>query len=148
MPDGRDSSHYNVLGIGKDASLSQITAAYRTAVLKHHPDRSNAAKSSPEEFLRAQQAYEVLRNDSLRKVYDRQLDQRRVLGHIAPSDIIRREDLQQLGGDDVMTYSCRCGGSYIVDLADMQLYTEFLLPCDTCSQYVCLDTSQEEPSNG
>lgn len=88
---------------------------------------------------------QVLGNDSLRVSYDRQLDQHRILGLISPSEVIGRQDLQQTVEDGVMTYDCRCGGSYVVDHADLQLYTETLLPCDTCSQYICLDTSHEQP---
>lgn len=88
---------------------------------------------------------QVLRNDGLRESYDRYLDQRRMLGLISPSEIIGRQDLHHTAEDGVMAYDCRCGGSYVVDVADLQLYTETLLPCDTCSQYICLDTSHEQP---
>ena len=89
---------------------------------------------------------QVLRDVDLREAYNRQLDQRRMLGHIAPSDTIGKEDLEHLAKDGVMKYGCRCGGSYIIDPAEVQLYTESLLPCDTCSQYVCLDTSHDKPA--
>ena len=57
MQHGSNDSHYTVLDVASDASVLQLRAAYRAAVLKYHPDRG--FEKSPEKFLRIQQAYEV-----------------------------------------------------------------------------------------
>ncbi|KAK9864358.1 hypothetical protein WJX84_003396 [Apatococcus fuscideae] len=98
--------------------------------------------SGAHQFVQAQQAFEVLFHGETRAAYDRQLLEREVQAHIAPAEVICKHDLQDEG--DVATYQCRCGGRYIMDQDDLQLYTELLLPCDTCSLHVCLDTTQEQ----
>ena len=47
-----------VLGIAADASLADITAAYRRLAQQHHPDRNGG---SYERFVQIKQAYEALR---------------------------------------------------------------------------------------
>ena len=64
---------YKTLGVGKDADLTAIKAAYRKLVLKCHPDKVQdptlkAAKQN--EFQRVQQAYEILGDEKRRKEYD------------------------------------------------------------------------------
>ena len=68
-----------------------------------------------------------------------------VLEHTAPSEVINQEDLQQAAGTDLWVYDCRCGGKYIIDNSELHLYMQTLLPCDTCSLHVCLDTSSNKP---
>jgi DnaJ like chaperone protein len=41
---------YSVLGVGHDASVEEIKAAYRRLIRDHHPDRLTAG-GMPEEFL-------------------------------------------------------------------------------------------------
>ena len=59
MQQGNNISHYTVLDVSEDASPAQLKAAYRAAVLKHHPDRGT--EKSSDKFFRVQQAYEVKR---------------------------------------------------------------------------------------
>ena len=42
-------SHYTVLGVPRDASLSAIRKAYHTLALIHHPDKQ-AADADPDRF--------------------------------------------------------------------------------------------------
>jgi len=60
---------YGVLGVKNDASLDEIKLAYRRLARQWHPDvcREPDAK---EQFIRIQQAYEVLSNEAQRKKYD------------------------------------------------------------------------------
>lgn len=46
-----------VLGIARDASLEEVTRAYRALAMKMHPDRGG----DPEQFHKLQAAYEALR---------------------------------------------------------------------------------------
>jgi DnaJ-class molecular chaperone len=62
-------SHYDILGIQKDASESMIKKAYRELSFKNHPDRN----PSPEASVRMQEineAYEVLSDPQKRNQYD------------------------------------------------------------------------------
>ena len=57
---------YAVLGIDRGASDDAVRVAYRRMAKKHHPDKGG----SEEEFLRVQEAYQVLSDPDRRSVYD------------------------------------------------------------------------------
>ncbi|CAK9003905.1 unnamed protein product [Durusdinium trenchii] len=67
----KSSDYYEVLGVHRDASESEITKAYRKLALKHHPDRNLDRKEEAEdEFKRLAEAYDVLNDPEKRKKYD------------------------------------------------------------------------------
>ncbi|MCL2024921.1 MAG: J domain-containing protein [Coriobacteriia bacterium] len=59
-------NYYDVLGVAKTASASDIKKAFRQLARKHHPD----AGGSEEKFKAINEAYEVLSDDAKRKQYD------------------------------------------------------------------------------
>ena len=63
--------YYEVLGVSKDASESDIKSAYRKLALKHHPDRNPGDKSAEDKFKEAAEAYSVLADADKRARYDR-----------------------------------------------------------------------------
>jgi molecular chaperone DnaJ len=63
--------YYDVLGVGKSASDSEIKSAYRKLALQHHPDRNPGNKSAEEKFKEAAEAYSVLADEDKRARYDR-----------------------------------------------------------------------------
>ncbi|KAH8269893.1 hypothetical protein KR044_000601 [Drosophila immigrans] len=68
---------YDVLGITREASKSEIGKAYRLLARKHHPDlhRGEEAKALAEEqFKLLATAYEILRDEESRTDYDYMLD--------------------------------------------------------------------------
>ncbi len=62
--------YYEVLGVSRSASESEIKAAYRKKALKYHPDRNPDNKEAENKFKEAAQAYEVLSDTQKRKTYD------------------------------------------------------------------------------
>ena len=60
-------NYYDVLGINKSASESDIKKAYRKQAKKHHPDRNG----DEEKFKQITEAYEVLGNKTKRDNYDK-----------------------------------------------------------------------------
>ena len=66
-------SHYEILGISKDASEIEIKKAYRSASLKYHPDR-NSSKEAVTKIQEINEAYEILSDKDKKKEYDNQLN--------------------------------------------------------------------------
>ena len=65
--------YYRLLGVRRDASKEEIRRAFKKLSLKYHPDK-NKNKKNPEKakemFIKIANAYEVLNDDKLRKIYD------------------------------------------------------------------------------
>lgn len=62
--------YYNILGVSKGATQSEIKKAYRKRAAQHHPDASGGS-GSPDKFNELGEAYEVLKDPEKRKLYDK-----------------------------------------------------------------------------
>lgn len=67
-------THYETLGIDRNATQEQIKLAYRKLSKKHHPDVSGGNQESEKIFLEVQEAYKVLKDPALKETYDARLD--------------------------------------------------------------------------
>jgi len=64
---------YNILGISKTASHEDVRKAYKTKCLQFHPDK-NKSINAQEEFLKVQEAYKILSDETKRQEYDNMID--------------------------------------------------------------------------
>ena len=61
---------YKTLGVGRDASTSEIKKAYRSLTRKYHPDKNPGDKAAEERFKSVSSAYDVLSDQERRSLYD------------------------------------------------------------------------------
>ena len=64
-------THYEVLGVSRDATTPQIRGAFRRLAREHHPDTSMSG--SAESLAPINEAWRVLGDPALRRAYDRSL---------------------------------------------------------------------------
>lgn len=70
---------YQVLGVARNATRSQIKSQFYRLSLLHHPDL-NGNEGAGDEFLRLQEAYSLLMDRERRRMWDR----------LNPESIVRR----------------------------------------------------------
>ena len=63
--------YYEILEVERSASQEEISAAYRKAAMKYHPDRNPGNEEAVAKFKQAAEAYEVLNDPEKRALYDR-----------------------------------------------------------------------------
>jgi len=62
--------YYEILGVDRKADAEEIKKAYRKLAVQFHPDKNPGDKSAEGKFKEATEAYEILKDDEKRRVYD------------------------------------------------------------------------------
>ena len=73
MADGK-KNYYDILGVDKKASESDIKSAYRKLAMKYHPDRNQGNEEAAEKFKEINEAHETLSDSQKRAAYDYELE--------------------------------------------------------------------------
>lgn len=77
--------HYQILNVGRGASLNEIKKAFRQEIASYHPDRFVRANEAERDYARARsqrinEAFRVLRDSKLRENYDNTMQPGRITG--------------------------------------------------------------------
>ncbi len=106
--------YYDLLGIGKDASGSEIKKAYRKLAKKYHPDINPDDKQAEAMFKKISEAYAVLSDNKKRAQYDR-FGHDRFRQKFSSDDIFggnAKDIFREFGfGDDIFGQIFRGGGA-------------------------------------
>ncbi|XP_030547370.1 chaperone protein dnaJ GFA2, mitochondrial [Rhodamnia argentea] len=62
--------YYEILGVNKDASPSEVKKAYYGLAKKLHPDTNKSDPEAEKKFQEVSKAYEVLKDEEKRRIYD------------------------------------------------------------------------------
>ncbi len=83
------TNHYDILGLSRKASAAEITKAYKTLVMKYHPDQheQNDLRDLAEEKLKQiNEAHDVLSDPRRRRLYDAGMTNP-FQGHTGPAQV-------------------------------------------------------------
>eukprot|EP01084_Bolivina_argentea_P047942 88379_1 len=150
---------YNILGVEQNVSIDELKQCYHKLVLKYHPDRNvntdnnksttqnNKLDKNNELFLKIQEAWEILRDENKRKLYDKRLNQQKYKQNsisisykatLNECDFIDNETDENGNTTNIYEYPCRCGDYFEIqiDASSMQKSksnsNSIITSCVTC----------------
>mmetsp|Transcript_9601 Transcript_9601/g.20072 ORF Transcript_9601/g.20072 Transcript_9601/m.20072 type:complete len:447 (-) Transcript_9601:282-1622(-) len=126
----KDTKYYDVLGVQVDATESKIKRAYYIQARKYHPDK-NPSEEAKEKFQEIGEAYQVLSDEKLRAIYDRDGEE----GLSADKTDAATENL-----DPSLIFTFLFGNDSFNDIVGrLQLVTQSLVPTSTSKELLELE---------
>ncbi|KAM8751003.1 dnaJ homolog subfamily C member 24 isoform 1-T3 [Acanthopagrus schlegelii] len=152
MSEAAEKDLYAVLGASSSDSVHQLKHRYQQLALQYHPDRlggegSLEVESGVKKFLEVDAAWRILSDQNTRRHYDLQRRAQELKQDWPVDSTVYLEDMTWDQDEGVHSYSCRCGGGYIVSEAEVEEETKrrqqgdteeeehrgVVVCCDTCS---------------
>lgn len=65
------ADYYELLGVSRTATETELKSAFRKLAMKHHPDRNPGDKGAEAKFKELNEAYQILSDGQKRAAYDR-----------------------------------------------------------------------------
>ena len=121
--------YYSILNVPKTASFDEIKKAYRSLLLKAHPDKKTGTQN---EFMSISKAWEILSCPDKRKLYDSRT-MFNELQTIAISEKVFIGDFER--DDGYYYYRCRCQDDYAIAQEDVDFLIKFI-NCSGCSSSI------------
>lgn len=121
---------YKVLQCNRNTSFEDLKKNYQKLILLLHPDKiGNEDKDGL--FHLVQKAWSVLKDPESRKLYDAELICQEH-SDLLLYDTINLSDMELDSNEGCYTYSCRCGGKYLLETSK-ENGTKVIIGCDECS---------------
>ncbi|KAF4094336.1 hypothetical protein AMELA_G00014060 [Ameiurus melas] len=104
-----------------------------------HPDKQKPGLSEEEAGLRLQrfievdQAWKILSNEESKRAFDLQLRAHELKQSWPVDACITLEDMSWDSENECYSYSCRCGGEFLLEKEDIEEVEDAVVCCDTCS---------------
>ncbi|KAM9471060.1 dnaJ homolog subfamily C member 24 isoform 1-T2 [Clarias gariepinus] len=134
-----EKNWYSVLGATPTDSVQELKQKYQRLVLTFHPDKQDPSLSEEEaglqlqRFIDVDQAWKILSDEESRRQFDLQL-RAQELKQCWPVDAcITLEDMNRDSENECYSYSCRCGGEFLLENEDAEDDEDAVVCCDTCS---------------
>lgn len=128
--DTRFPDYYQILEAERTATTDEIKKNYQRLALLFHPDKQDGEKSDAK-FLLVQKAWSVLRDPTSRKQYDAELTCHEH-SELLIYEAISVKDMEYDADEGIYSYTCRCGGTYLLDAKESML-PKVIIGCDECS---------------
>ena len=92
------ANYYDILGVSKSSSQSEIKKAFRKKAMEYHPDRNQDNPKAEEKFKEINEAYAVLSDEQKKQQYD-MFGDRKFHQQYSSDDIFRGADFGSIFDD-------------------------------------------------
>ena len=125
-----DRDLYEILEVSNKNSVNEIKASYHKLLLKHHPDKSSISNQNVEEFLKIQNAWNLLSNEEDKVIYD-------LKNGFKKKSLLFGEEfsIQDFHIDEESYYikACRCGDNFEFHIENIERGNKIPITCNGCS---------------